>query len=352
MKKFSKYYLILFCLSVLLSITGCSSEPIGNIGENEMFAYEMQFFLMSAREEIERYYGANDAASKAKFWESNEIRTNINEIVAQIREGAIDQLKKHKIMIAEAKKKSFKLSSKDEKEINDQIEKEIKDSGGEKEFLIMLEKEFEGITIEKYKQLQFDVYFLNKYYDDLLKKMSITDGEIKKYYEKNKDAYDYTKVRHILIQTRNEKGAKLSDAKLKEAKEKADEILKKLNDGEDMIKLVAAYSEDPSKTQNNGEFDVNKQNKNLEPIPEYREWALNAKVGDMEVVETQYGYYVVKCEKKSTIDDKDVKELIETSLQQNKVLESVEKLSEKSEYRMIYDSEKISTLNIPGLSGL
>lgn len=340
MVKFSKVLLIIFSLSVLLSATGCAPKTIGNIGENEMKAYEYQFFLKNAKQQIENGQGiANNPDYISQLWENQES-------VAYLREVAMENLKVHRIMLEEAKKNEFKLSKEDEKKIKDSIEEEIKANGGEKKFLVELEKELEGITIKDYRQLKYDVNYSTKYMIDFMENIEVSDNEIKDYYEENKDSLDYTTVRHILVSTKNDSGAKLSDDKIEEAKEKADEILEKVKSGEDMIKLVEEYSEDPGKAQNQGEYDVKK---GVGYAAEFESWALSAKVGDVGIVETELGYHVMKCEKKSSLDDIEFKENVKFYIQDLKMQEEIEKLSEKSEYRIVQDTDTINSLRIPGL---
>ncbi len=52
---------------------------------------------------------------------------------------------------------------------------------------------------------------------------------LKKEYEKNKESYDTVTASHILISTQDDSGNELSDKEKAAAKQKAEEVLQKLN---------------------------------------------------------------------------------------------------------------------------
>ena len=73
----------------------------------------------------------------------------------------------------------------------------------------------------------------------------ISESEMKKYYEENKDDFytDTVTASHILLKTIDDNGNELSDEKKKEAKKKAEEALKKVKSGEDFAQVAKEYSE-------------------------------------------------------------------------------------------------------------
>ena len=151
----------------------------------------------------------------------------------------------------------------------------------------------------------------NKAIEDYVKD-NIKDDEIKKYYEEN-TAGDIS-AKHILIKVDAEAENGLTDD---EAKKKANDIIKKLKDGEDFAKLAKENSDDTGSKENGG--DLGYFNKG-EMVKEFEEAAYNLKVNEYtkEPVKTSYGYHIIlKTGEKDKPKLKDVKEnIIETIMQE------------------------------------
>lgn len=151
----------------------------------------------------------------------------------------------------------------------------------------------------------------NKAIEDYVKD-NIKDDEIKKYYEEN-TAGDIS-AKHILIKVDAEAENGLTDD---EAKKKANDIIKKLKDGEDFAKLAKENSDDTGSKENGG--DLGYFNKG-EMVKEFEDAAYNLKVNEYtkEPVKTSYGYHIIlKTGEKDKPKLKDVKEnIIETIMQE------------------------------------
>lgn len=95
------------------------------------------------------------------------------------------------------------------------------------------------------------------------------------------------------------------DAKGKKAK--AEEILQRAKSGEDFAKLADEVSEDPG---TKGKGGLYKDIKKGQMIPEFEQTALALEPGKIadNVVETKFGYHVIKLEKKGTTKNKEGKE--------------------------------------------
>lgn len=101
---------------------------------------------------------------------------------------------------------------------------------------------------------------------------------------------DSVKVRHILIATANPQsgGAGLPDSI---AKIRIDSIKNAVKGGADFKTLAAQLSDDPGSKENGGEYDVTPSSSF---VPEFKDFALNHKTGEMEVVKTQFGYHLIE----------------------------------------------------------
>ena len=151
-------------------------------------------------------------------------------------------------------------------------------------------------------------------------KEHLTDDEIQEYYD-TKTIGDI-KASHILI-TSNAKDDDSDEEKAKkeeEAKKKAEEIIQKLEKGEDFKKLAKKYSADEATAKNGGDLGYFNKDDNFDE--DFVNAAAILKVNEYtkEPVKTQYGYHIIlkTAEKNKPKLDK-VKDDIKTNLTKEKL---------------------------------
>ncbi len=119
------------------------------------------------------------------------------------------------------------------------------------------------------------------------------DKEIQDYYNRNVRTRfthpDEVHARHILIAvppgaTDNEKAA---------AKTKALDVLKQAQSGADFVKLAAKYSDDPSNRLEGGDLGTFPRGQMIKP---FEDAVFAMKPGQIAMVETHYGFHIVKLE--------------------------------------------------------
>lgn len=90
----------------------------------------------------------------------------------------------------------------------------------------------------------------------------------------------------------------------KENKDKAKDILKRAKDGEDFAKLAKTYSEDLGSKENGGLYEKVLLGQMLE---EFEKAALKLEPGKISevLVETKFGYHIIKLERKNDVNGKD-----------------------------------------------
>ena len=160
----------------------------------------------------------------------------------------------------------------------------------------------------------------------------ISESEMKKYYEEHKADYykDEVKASHILISTVDDNGKELSEAKKKEAKKKAEEVLKKAKSGEEFSELAKEYSDDPGSAAKGGDLGYFTKGQMVQP---FEEAAFSLKSGEISgLVESEYGYHIIKVydkiDKQLTFDE--VKDEIKKTLTEDKYMESIEAITKKA----------------------
>ncbi|MDO8963666.1 MAG: peptidylprolyl isomerase [Coriobacteriia bacterium] len=109
---------------------------------------------------------------------------------------------------------------------------------------------------------------------------TITDAAIKAYYDQNKAMFGgQTEVdaQHILVASK--------DKKL------AEEILAKVKKGDDFAALAKKYSTDPGSKANDGKLGWAPA---TQYVPEFAKATQEMKIGEVRLVETQFGWHIIK----------------------------------------------------------
>jgi peptidyl-prolyl cis-trans isomerase C len=153
-------------------------------------------------------------------------------------------------------------------------------------------------------------------------KIKVSDDEIKKFYNDNKDRFSQeaqVRASHILCGV----DAKATDEEKKKAREKAAGLLKEIKAGKDFAELAKSNSTCPSSAQG-GDLGYFGKGQMVAP---FEKAALGLKPGEVsEVVETQFGYHIIKLTDKKeaqTVKLEEVKEKIESYLKGQMVQKAV-----------------------------
>jgi peptidyl-prolyl cis-trans isomerase D len=135
-----------------------------------------------------------------------------------------------------------------------------------------------------------------------------TQPEIKAYFDAHKADYqtpDQARSRHILIKVAPNADAKTDAA----AKAKADDLLKQLKAGANFADLAKKNSDDPGSKDAGGELPF------AQPgtmVPEFDKAIFSQKIGDIEIVKSQFGYHIVQVEERKEKHAQDISEVLPT----------------------------------------
>lgn len=155
----------------------------------------------------------------------------------------------------------------------------------------------------------------------------VNDTEAKNYYDKNKDEFLQIRASHILIQTKDEEGNALSEEDKEKSKKKAQEILDRIKSGEDFAALAKEYSQDSS-SANGGDLDFFGKGQMVEPF-EKAAYALKTGEVSNELVETDFGYHIIKKTDEQYDEFENVKEDLKYKLSYEKQENLITDLMEK-----------------------
>ncbi|WP_172247874.1 peptidylprolyl isomerase [Saccharibacillus endophyticus] len=148
----------------------------------------------------------------------------------------------------------------------------------------------------------------------------VTDEEVQKEFDANKDTYVTADVRHILIGLADAEGKERTDA---EAKKLADEVKTKIDEGGDFAALAEEYSEDPGSASNGGLYENQPVSSWVE---EFKKATLEQEVGVVgDPVKTDYGYHIIKVEKRNDTLTDEMKDTVRRGLASTKLNEFMEK---------------------------
>ncbi len=150
------------------------------------------------------------------------------------------------------------------------------------------------------------------------------------YFESNIGVFNGEKVKlsHILIDTTKLK----TDAELKTAKQKIEEVKKEIDNGADFAETAREYST-CSSAKDGGDIGFYKKNGSL--VEELNEVAFSMKVGEIsEPVKTQFGYHIIKVTGKvegKDVSYEDVEDMVHLYLTERKKDALLKRLYEKAE---------------------
>ncbi len=157
-----------------------------------------------------------------------------------------------------------------------------------------------------------------------------TEEEINAEMQAVQAKYETATVKHVLIGSKDEEGKAL-----------AEEVLQKALAGEDMAELAKAYSEDPGSKDSGGEYTFPKG----QMVAEFENASFTGEIGKVypELVETSFGYHIIKVENRTSGDIAQIKEESERAAKYKYAQNEIIKLSEtiKVETTPLYDKVEV-----------
>jgi peptidyl-prolyl cis-trans isomerase C len=157
--------------------------------------------------------------------------------------------------------------------------------------------------------------------------IKVSDDDLKKAYDANKNQYEQVKARHILIAFKGSPAAQEGKPALTEdeAKAKAEDLRKQIVAGTAKFEDLAQKESDDvgsgSRGGDLGEFARGQM------VPEFEKAAFEAKPGDVTpVVRTQFGYHIIKVDEHASTPFEQVKATLERTERQTRLQAELEKM--------------------------
>ncbi len=282
-------------LSISL-LAGCrsSAKTILTVNDNKITEPVYRLYLWTIQQQFE--------SLTPKIWDM-DLEGKKTEDVA--KERALDSVKVSIAAKEKAKELGIKLSSEEKATVKTNAKQIMSSRTDLVNDLHLKQADVEeflyyGVLIEKITKKISESYIPN-------------EKEIEDEMNLIREKYETATAKHVLIKTQDEEGNDLPEAELAKAKALAEEVLAKALAGEDMGELAKTYSEDPGSKDKQGEYTFGKG----QMVPQFEEVAfVTGKVGEVypELVQTSYGYHIMKVEARSTGDEATIKKDAEANV--------------------------------------
>jgi len=191
-------------------------------------------------------------------------------MASQYGSSILDNLIANKLVDLEAKKEGVKVT---DAEITEELDALIESNGGEESFNSALD--YYGMTLEDFKK---DIERSIKIEKLIAPQVEITEEDMQTYFEENQDQFNQTeqvRASHILV----------------EDEATAQEVLDKINAGEDFAELAKEYSTDGS-AENGGDLGFFGKG---DMVAEFEDAAWALEMDEVSgIVKTEYGYHIIK----------------------------------------------------------
>ena len=287
------------------------ADAIALIGDTEVPRAEFDALMERAKESLK---GQSRPFPKAGTPEYQDLKTR-----------AVSFLMQRYRFRAEAEELGIEISDED---IDKELEKIRKESfdGSQKKLDEALKRE--GLTIEEARVELADRLLQQRLYDKVTEDVEVSDADIEKYYEKNKQQFSQPAtrdVRHILVKT----------------KAKADDLYAQLQGGADFARLAKQHSTDKSSGKQGGKIPVTKGS----TAPPFDKVAFELETGaTSKPVKTQFGWHIIKADgdvkeaKATPLKDveKSIRQQLETEKKNKALQEWLKSIEEKYEGETVF----------------
>jgi len=311
-KPVSKYVLIVLAavvaVAVIIGIIAASAgqDYVAMINNEKISRGQYNYYLFIQKANmLQKAMQLDKTVDEATFWNTKIGGENAIDIA---KKNALEGMREMKIQLSKAKEAGMKLTTEEERFIDDYIKSQIIDNeelgAGSRTRANTKLKEIYGITVDEMEKFQKEVFLVQNFAASEIEKINVDEAGIEKFYNENKELYKESAMRqdgaeavwarHILIKADK---ANATEEQIAEAKKKAEDILAKVKAGEDFGKLAKEYSEDNEQNKNNGGSYVFSKGV---MVSEFEEKAFSMEPGpsNAEIVQTDYGFHVLMVEEK------------------------------------------------------
>jgi peptidyl-prolyl cis-trans isomerase C len=209
----------------------------------------------------------------------------------RVYRGVLDNMIGYRLIIQEAKARKITVSDADVDAQVAQIRAQFPSDAQFQQALTAQKTTLEAVRNDARDGMSADKLVES----EIASKVAVKPEAVTDFYQKNQDKFQQgprVKASHILIGIPQNADA----ATKQQAKAKAEAVLKDLKAGKDFAATAKANSQDPGSAPNGGDLGYFEQG---QMVPPFEQAAFALKPGEMsELVETQFGYHIIKVAEK------------------------------------------------------
>ena len=228
----------------------------------------------------------------------------------QVYRGIIDQLVTYTLLVQETKARNVVVSDAEAKQIADariaDLRKQVPNEAAFNK--AMADR---NMTVAKLRaDIRRDIAINKMMQAEIAKLQPPTDAELKEYYDKNPDEFRGVRASHILIRPDG-----FDEASKKKARTAIEDVLKQAKAGTDFGELARKHSSDGS-AQAGGDLGFFTKGT---MVPAFSDAAFALEPGQLsDVVETQFGFHVIKVTEKKEVQFAEASEKLRAFLGQKR----------------------------------
>ncbi len=205
----------------------------------------------------------------------------------RVYRGVLDNMIGYRLMIQEAKARKITVPDAEVDAQIAQIRAQFPSDGQFQQALTAQRTTLEAVRNDARDGMSADKLVES----EIASKVAVKPEAVTDFYQKNQDKFQQgprVRASHILIGIPQNADA----ATKQQAKAKADALLKDLKAGKDFAAAAKENSQDPGSAPNGGDLGYFEKG---QMVPPFEQAAFALKAGEMsEVVETQFGYHIIK----------------------------------------------------------
>lgn len=311
-------------LMASLLFAGCNSKDAGNKAETNKTEQTEQAKGKTTEKLDDKTVAIVDGEKISKDDYKSELSFYASMLASQqqLKNSIVTMMVQDKLIANDIKKNNIKI---DDKDVDNALMQSVQNFGGQEKFDKTLDDY--NMDLDKFKETIKKDLMYKKHREWFNQNNKVTDDEIKKYYEENKEEFAKVDASHILV----------------EDEKTANEIKAKLDNGEDFAKLAKEYSKDTASAKNGGELGAFAKG---QMVKEFEDAAFSMKEGEISnPVKSQFGYHIIKLNsKKDSYEDS--KEEITKKILDKKYADYIKKLHDEA--NVVTDQTSEDAKNVDG----
>lgn len=299
--------ILLGALAVILVILGAfyfyqdSISFVATVDGRRITNEEYSYFLKLQQRKVETSEGLDERTEDERraFWSQDAV--DGENPVVRVKNDALSTAKEYAIQVKKANELGLTVNDAIRSRVQTQID-QLKTTLG-----IQYESSLEemGLTEAGYREILGNYFLIDtfraRHIEDNFTPAQISSGDIEAEHEANSNLYDTISSRIIHFMVTQEDGEPLEDAGLEDKRALANEVLAKIKDGADMEVLARERSEVDTAAEDGGLQELHWGMQRY--MPEIIDWAFAGEAGDLELIETVYGIFVIRIESRTGLTE-------------------------------------------------